>query len=139
MSNKCTVYICDINYDARSLYKVLNSYKTTPAQAQIAQDEYDSLRSNLAIQIDGLSKWNTHKRVLSDWTLPYMIKDEIKRMTGWNVISFDISAIDVNGNMKEYDQDLTFKFRVGTNNYMKDDNTTDDEEVDNPDVESIED
>lgn len=139
MSNKCTVYICDINYDARSLYKVLNSYKTTPAQAQIAQDEYDNLRSNLAIQIDGLSKWNTHKRVLSDWTLPYMIKDEIKRMTGWNVISFDISAIDVNGTTKEYTQDLTFKFRVGTNNYMKDDNTTDDEEVDNPDVESIED
>lgn len=139
MSNKCIVYICDINYDARSLYKVLSSYKTTPAQAQIAQDEYDSLKSNLAIQIDGLSKWNTHKRVLSDWTLPYMIKDEIKRMTGWNVISFDISAVDVNGNIKEYDQDLTFKFRVGTNNYMKDDNTTDDEEVDNPDVESIED
>lgn len=139
MSNKCIVYICDINYDARSLYKVLNSYKTTQAQAAIAQDEYDGLRSNLAIQIDGISKWTNHKRVLSDWTLPYMIKDEIKRLTGWNVISFDISAIDVNGNIKEYTQDLTFKFRVGTNNYMKDDNTTDDEEVDNPDVESIED
>lgn len=109
--NTCKIYVCDINYDARSLYKCLNAKWTTQHQAAMAEDEFNSLPSNLVISFDGFTEWDNHKRVLADWSLPYMIRDDIFRQTGWRIVSFDIAAISVNDKFVTYNNDMTYEFK----------------------------
>lgn len=109
--NTCKIYVCDINYDARSLYKCINARWTTQAQAAIAEDTFNTLPTNLVISFDGFTEWTNHKRVLSDWSLPYMIRDDIFRQTGWRIVSFDIAAISVNDKFVTYNNDMTYEFK----------------------------
>jgi hypothetical protein len=126
--NTCKVYVCDIRYDARSLYKCINAKWTTPAQAEIAEDVFNSLPTNFVVDFDAMGDWNTHKAVLKDWTLPFMIRDEIFRQIGWRIISFDIAGITVNDNFIPYDQDLTFEFK-NKREYNSSNETEEDEVV----------
>lgn len=126
--NTCTVYVCDINYDARSLYKFINNKFTSQSQAEHAEDHFNSLPNSLVLHFDAMSEWTTHKKVLNDWSFPYMVRDEIIRLTGWRIISFDISGIVVNGNLVTYTQDMTFEFKTKRQEYSNT-NTDNEEEV----------
>ncbi len=127
--NTCKVYVCDINYDARSLYKFINNKFTSQSQAEHAEDLFNSLDRNLVLTFDAMSEWTTHKKVLNDWSFPYMVRDEIIRLTGWRIISFDISGIFVNGKLITYTQDMTFEFKTKRQDYSNTTNGDNEEEV----------
>jgi hypothetical protein len=126
--NTCKVYVCDINYDARSLYKFINNKFTSQSQAEHAEDHFNSLPNSLVLHFDAMSDWTTHKKVLSDWSFPYMVRDEIIRLTGWRIVSFDIAGIAINDKLITYTQDMTFEFKTKRPEYSNT-NVDNEEEV----------
>jgi hypothetical protein len=126
--NTCTVYVCDINYDARSLYKFINNKFTSQSQAEHAEDLFNDLDRSLVLHFDAMTDWTTHKKVLNDWSFPYMVRDEIIRLTGWRIVSFDIAGIVVNDKLVTYSQDMTFEFKTKRQEYSNT-NTDNEEEV----------